>query len=36
MGSIDQHDKQQPSYVDENSSGGGKEIPPNLTTESVD
>ena len=31
MWSIDTHDKQQPSYVYDGSSGGGKAIPYNLT-----
>ena len=32
---IGAHEKQQPSYVDDGSSGGGKAIPPNLTTEAI-
>ena len=36
MCSIDAHDKQQTSHVDDGSSGGGKSIPPNSTTEALD
>ena len=32
---IDTHEKQQPSYIDDGSSGGGKAIPLNLTTEAL-
>ena len=30
---IDAHKKQQPSFVDGSSSGGGNELQPNLTAE---
>ena len=33
---IDAHEKQKPSYFDDGSSGGGKSIPSNSTTESLD
>ena len=32
MCSITAHDKQQPTYVDDASSGGGRSIPKNSTT----
>ena len=32
MCSITAHDKKQPKYVDDTSSGGGREIPKNATT----
>ena len=32
---IGAHEKQQPSYVDDGSSGGGKAISPNSTTEAL-
>ena len=35
MCSIDAHKKQQPSYVDDGISGGGKTIPLNYTSEAL-
>ena len=36
MCSIDAHEKQQPSYVDDGIRGDCNEVPPNLTTEALD
>ena len=36
MCSIGSHEKKNPSYVEDGSSGGGKSIPPNLITEALD
>ena len=35
MCSIDAHEKQQSSFIDDGSSGGGNNLPSDLTTESL-